>query len=53
MNVLEMTGESDRYLKDCRDVGIVDEPIDWSRVQGLLEAKRQEARSFLIDAMGN
>lgn len=53
VNVLEMTGESDRYLKDCRDVGIVDEPIDWPRVQGLLEAKRQEARSFLIDAMGN
>ena len=53
MNLLNMTGETRHYLDDWRNLDIVDQPIDYTHVQQVFEAKRAEARDFLTKAVND
>ena len=51
MNLLKMTGVTDHYLEDYRDVKIADNPIDFGYVQSVFKDKRLRAETFLRNAI--
>lgn len=51
MNLLKMTGVTDHYLEDYRDVKIADNPIDFGYVQSVFRDKRLRAETFLRNAI--
>lgn len=51
MNLLEMTGETSRYLDDYGNLSIAEQPIDFTRIQNVFDIKREEARAFLRSAI--
>lgn len=51
MNLLKMTGVTDHYLEDYRDVNIADNPIDFGYVQSVFKDKRLRAETFLRNAI--
>lgn len=51
-SILELTGASDRMLKDAADVGLMVRPIDFEYAEQALEAKREDSLSFLRQALG-
>lgn len=50
-NILELTGTSDRMLKDKGDIGLMMRPIDFEYVEKALDAKREESLDFLCRAL--
>ncbi len=51
MNLLKMTGVTDHYLEDYRDVKIADNHIDFGYVQSVFKDKRLRAETFLRNAI--
>lgn len=51
MNLLSMTGATNHYLDDYRNLGIVDQPYDFEHAQQIFARKRSEAKAFLTTAV--
>ena len=47
ISILEMTGLTDRILRDSEDVRLADVPIDYQRINRILTQKRQESFAIL------
>lgn len=50
-SVLKLTGLTGRVLTDYDDFTIADKPIDYMRVNAILNAERKKADAFLINAI--
>lgn len=48
---LDMIGLSERYLEDCRDVGLAESKVETTNAQKALARKRAEANAFLESAI--
>lgn len=51
MNLLRLTNMENRYLKDYRDLGIVDQTFNFTYAQSTFSHKRKEAEDFLSKAI--
>lgn len=51
MNLLSMTGATNHYLDDYRNLSIGDQPYDFGHAQEVLVSKRKEAEKFLYEAI--